>query len=228
MAIAYPRLGDCGKPRVACTQRRTHVLAADHSGGLVILVVIAACMLVGIARPALAQFGVVSFANSGAPAAQPAFLRGLALLHSFQYPDAAAAFQQAQKLDPGFAMAYWGEAMTYNHGVWREQDSLAARAALARLGATPAERLAKAPTAREKDYLRTLDVLYSRAGTKVGRDSAYANSVAQLSERYPDDVDAQLFHALSLLSLFPRTDSTYLRAASIAAKVMREHPQHPG
>jgi tetratricopeptide (TPR) repeat protein len=88
--------------------------------------------------------------------------------------------------------------------------------------------LAKAPTEREKDYLRTLDVLYSTAGTKAGRDSAYANAVAQLSQRYPDDVDAQLFHALSLLSLFPRTDSTYLRAASIAAKVMREHPQHPG
>jgi NADP-dependent 3-hydroxy acid dehydrogenase YdfG len=112
--------------------------------------------------------------------------------------------------------------------VWREQDSVAARATLARLGATPAERLAKAPTEREKDYLRTLDVLYSTAGTKVGRDSAYANAVAQLSLRYPDDVDAQLFHALSLLSLFPRTDSTYVRAASIAAKVMREHPQHPG
>jgi tetratricopeptide (TPR) repeat protein len=202
-------------------------MRATHSR-TALFAVAAACTLAGVVRPAVAQLGVVSFANSGAPAAQPAFLRGLALLHSFQYPEAAAAFKQAQKADPGFAMAYWGEAMTYNHGVWREQDSLAAHAALARLGATPAERLAKAPTAREKDYLRTLDVLYSTAGTKVGRDSAYANAVAQLSERYPDDVDAQLFHALSLLSLFPRTDSTYLRAASIAAKVMREHPQHPG
>ena len=178
--------------------------------------------------PAGGQFGIVSFANSGARAAQPAFLRGLALLHNFQYPEAAAAFQAAQKLDPGFAMAYWGEAMTYNHGVWREQDSLAARAVLTRLGATPAERLAKAPTAREKDYLRTLDVLYATAGTKAGRDSAYANAAAQLAKTYPDDVDAQLFHALSLLSLFPRTDSTYLRAGSIARRVMRAHPQHPG
>jgi tetratricopeptide (TPR) repeat protein len=206
--------------------RGKHVRAARAHA--FVLTVAAAGLLVGFARPVLAQFGEVSFANSGAPAAQAAFLRGLALLHSFQYPQAAAAFQQAQKADPKFAMAYWGEAMTYNHGVWREQDSVAARPTLARLGATPAERLAKAPTEREKDYLRTLDVLYSTAGTKVGRDSAYANAVAQLSLRYPDDVDAQLFHALSLLSLFPRTDSTYLRAASIAAKVMREHPQHPG
>jgi hypothetical protein len=173
------------------------------------------------------EVGKVSFANSGAPAAQSAFLRGLALLHNFQYPQAAESFRAAEKLDPSFAMAYWGEAMTYNHGIWKEQDSVAARALLARLGAGEEERLAKAPTAREKDYLRTLDVLYSTEGTKAGRDTAYAGAMQQVAQRYPDDADAQLFYALSLLSL-PRTDSTYMRAATIAAKVMREHPQHPG
>ncbi|HEX6808767.1 MAG TPA: hypothetical protein VF118_12320, partial [Gemmatimonadaceae bacterium] len=161
--------------------------------------VVVAFAVGGSARPASGQFGIVSFANSGAPTAQPAFLRGLALLHDFQYPEAAAAFRAAQKVDPGFAMAYWGEAMTYNHGVWREQDSVAARAVLARLGATAAERLAKAPTAREKDYLRTLDALYFSAGTKPARDSAYARAAEQLAKKYPDDVDAQLFYALSLL-----------------------------
>ena len=174
------------------------------------------------------RFGTVSFANSGAPAAQPSFLRGLALLHNFEYADAATAFREAQSRDPGFAMAYWGEAMTYNHGVWREQDSVAARAALARLGATLAERLAKAKTQREKDYLQTVDVLYLAPHTKTGRDSAYAEEAGRLAKRYPADVDAQLFHALALLSLFPRTDSTYVRAAGIAEKVMRDHPQHPG
>jgi hypothetical protein len=172
-------------------------------------------------------FGTVSFANSGAPAAQSSFLRGLALLHNFQYPEAAAAFREAEKLDPSFAMAYWGEAMTYNHGIWAEQDSVAARALLAHMGASQQDRLAKAPTEREKDYLRTLDVLYSTQGTKLGRDTAYANAMQQLAARYPTDDDAQLFYALSLLSL-PRTDSTYARAALIAGKVMREHPQHPG
>src|SRR5690242_7206628 len=66
------------------------------------------------------RFGTVSFANSGAASAQPAFLRGLALLHNFEYGAAATAFREAQQRDPGFAMAYWGEAMTYNHGIWRE------------------------------------------------------------------------------------------------------------
>ena len=110
------------------------------------------------------RFGVVSFANSGAPSAQPAFLRGLALLHNFEYDDAAAAFREAQKRDPHFAMAYWGEAMTHNHGIWREQDSVKARAILERLGATSADRLAQAKTQREKDYLKTLDALYFGRG----------------------------------------------------------------
>src|SRR5215469_2705790 len=88
--------------------------------------------------------GEVSFANSGAAAAQAEFLRGLAQLHNFEYEDAAAHFHAAQAIDPGFAMAYWGEAMTYNHGIWHEQDLGSARKVLARLGATPAARLAKA------------------------------------------------------------------------------------
>lgn len=174
------------------------------------------------------RFGRVSFANSGAVAAQPAFLRGLALLHNFEYGDAATAFRDAQQRDPAFAMAYWGEAMTYNHGIWREQDSVKARSVLERLGASSADRLAKAKTQREKDYLRTLDILYFGPGTKAGRDSAYALETGRLAKRYTSDADAQLFHSLALLSLFPRTDSTYLRAAKIAEGVARTHPTHPG
>ena len=174
------------------------------------------------------RFGTVAFTNSGAPSAQPAFLRGLALLHNFEYEDAATSFRDAQKRDPSFAMAYWGEAMTHNHGIWREQDSVAARAILTRLGATSAERLAKAKTQREKDYLKTLDVLYFGSGTKNGRDSAYAIETGQLAKRYRDDPDAQLFYSLALLSLFPRTDSTYVRAAKIAEAIAMDHPMHPG
>ena len=108
--------------------------------------------------PALAQteVGEVSFANSGSPAAQETFLRGLALLHNFEYPDAAAEFHKAQAIDPGFAMAYWGEAMTYTHPVWMQQDRDAARAALERIGQPAdarAERLAPAEFARLAELL---------------------------------------------------------------------------
>ena len=109
-----------------------------------------ASLLLAIATPMAAQeqLGVIVFPNSGNAAAAPAFIRGVKLLHSFEFEDAAAAFRTAQQADPGFALAYWGEAMTYNHGIWNEQDLVAARAVLTRLGATPAERQAKAATPR--------------------------------------------------------------------------------
>src|SRR5438128_12554276 len=69
------------------------------------------------------RLGTVSFPNSGAKAAQAPFLRGLALLHSFEYEDAATAFREAERADPGFAVAYWLEAFTYSHILWREDDA---------------------------------------------------------------------------------------------------------
>lgn len=183
------------------------------------------------ALPLFAQsdVGVVEFANSGPAAAQEPFLRGLALLHNFEYPTAAAAFREAQALDPSFAMAYWGEAMTYTHPVWFQQDADAARAVLQRLGATPADRLAKAKTERERDYLRTLDVLYGE-GSKNARDVLYSDAMAALHARYPDDVDATAFYALSLLGTAHegRDFAIYMRAAALLEEVFPTHMHHPG
>jgi len=173
--------------------------------------------------------GDVAFANSGKPEAQHAFLRGLALLHDFEYPRAAELFREAQRIDPSFAMAYWGEAMTDTHPVWFQQDAEAGRAVLQRLGATPAERLAKAPSEREKDYLRTLDVLYGE-GAKNDRDFRYSDAMAALHARYPDDVDATAFYALSLIGTAHegRDFSIYMRAAALLEEVFPTHRHHPG
>src|SRR5579864_5078489 len=136
------------------------------------------------------DLGHVDFATSGAPQAQPAFLRGLLLLHSFEYLAARREFQKAEELDASFAMAVWGEALTYNHTLWNEQDTAAARAALAKLGSTPEERIARGPTARERDYLATLEKLYG-PGEKAERDAAYSAALGDLSRRYPEDLDAR-------------------------------------
>jgi tetratricopeptide (TPR) repeat protein len=184
-----------------------------------------------LATAALAQndAGDVSFANSGAPEAQQSFLHGLALLHDFEYEDAAASFRAAQKIDPSFAMAYWGEAMTYTHPVWFQQDASAGRTVLQRLGATSEERLAKAKTERERDYLRAVDVLYG-SGTKDERDFKYAAAMRGVHERNPDDVDATAFYAVALLgtSHQGRDFPTYMRAAALLEEVLPTHPTHPG
>src|SRR5256884_330290 len=175
------------------------------------------------------SLGAVSFANSGSPAAQADFLTGLAQLHNFQYPPAAEAFQRAESLDPRFAMAYWGEAMTYNHAVWQQQDLAAARAALAKLGATAESRAAKAETPREKAYLHAVEILFGE-GDKYDRDRRYALAMEQLHASYPDDVDATCFYALALLgtSHAGRDVPTYMRAAALMEEAFEQNPRHPG
>ena len=84
------------------------------------------------------------------------------LLHLFEYPSAEAAFIQARTLDPSFAMAYWGEAMTFTHPLWNEQDVARGQAALARLAATPTGRAGKAGTPLERDWLALADTAVRR------------------------------------------------------------------
>jgi tetratricopeptide (TPR) repeat protein len=177
-------------------------------------------------RPSL---GDVSFGNSGAAAAQDSFLAGLAQLHNFEYTAAADLFRRAQQIDPDFAMAYWGEAMTYNHPVWMEQDRGAARKALSRLAPTREARVARAKTKREQDYLRAVEILYGDAD-KQACDLAYADAMADLYRAYPDDPDAAAFYALALLGTAHagRDFTLYMRAASIVEPVFRDHPNHPG
>ena len=175
------------------------------------------------------QLGKLDFPTSGSAAAQPHFIIGVLYLHSFEYPSALKEFREAERLDPRFAMAYWGEAMTYTHPVWNEQDADAARAALVRLAPTPAARLALAPTPREQGYLRSANVLYG-TGSKAARDTAYAAAMADLARRFPQDDEAQLFYALALLGLNQgiRDVPTYERAGAIAQPVLARHPDHPG
>jgi tetratricopeptide (TPR) repeat protein len=174
------------------------------------------------------ELGVVHFANSGARRAQPAFERGLLLLHSFEYPAARREFQKAEDLDPSFAMAVWGEALTYNHTLWNEQDTAAARAAMGKLGAAPEERITRGPTQREREYLATLEKLYG-PGEKAERDAAYSTALGDLSRRYPNDLDARALYALSLLGLSPKRDvRIYMRAAAEAEAIYDVDKRHPG
>jgi len=169
-------LGAAGALVLACAAPAQEHDAASHAGGL----------------------GDVSFENTGAPAAQQPFFRGLALLHSFEYDEAAEAFRAAQVADPGFAMAYWGEALTYAHLLWGEDDAPAARAALARLAATPEVRLARAGSARERAYGAAVEAFYTDSDL-APRVRAYADSMRSVAAAYPSDIDALAFAALAVM-----------------------------
>lgn len=173
--------------------------------------------------------GRLSFPSSGAAAAREPFLRGVLLLHSFEYGQAADAFRAAQEIDPDFALAYWGEAMTLTHPVWNEKDAEAGRAVLERLGPTRDARLARAPTDREKAYLSAVEVLYGEGG-KARLDTLYELEMARLAGAYPWDLEARTFHALALLGLSQgnRDVATYMEAGAIALEAFAENPEHPG
>ncbi|HMB81065.1 MAG TPA: hypothetical protein VKI43_13400, partial [Vicinamibacterales bacterium] len=122
------------------------------------------------------ELGSIDFPSSAKPAAQAPFLTGVKALYNFEFDIAAEAFRDAQKADPGFALAYWGEAMSFNHPLWAEQDQASARKVLERLAPTAAARATKAPAGKERDLIEAVDVLFG-AGDKLTRDIAYAGSM---------------------------------------------------
>jgi tetratricopeptide (TPR) repeat protein len=179
--------------------------------------------------PATDSLGTVAFANSGNAAAQAPFLRGVKLLHNFQYPGAVRAFQEAQRADPGFALAYWGEAMAHNYTLWAEQHTDEAQAVLRKLGPTPEARGQKAVTDRERSWLAAVEALYG-AGTKLERDLVYADRMDALLAAYPDDIEARVFAALATMgrSHGVRDTALYMKAAALLEEVYLARPQHPG
>lgn len=173
------------------------------------------------------QLGVVNMEISGKAEAIPVFEKGLLLLHSFEYDDAREAFLEAQKLDPKMPMAYWGEALTYNHSLWSEQNYEEASAALAKLEDFTYEEYCGD---LEQDFIQSAKILYAPKTEKKVRDQNYANFMESLYEKYPDSNEVAAFYAISLLGSVPegRDEEIYEKGALIAQGILKENPNHPG
>ena len=178
--------------------------------------------------------GTIVFPNSGARAAQTPFLRAVALLHSFEYDDAAAAFRAAQKIDPDFALAYYGEALSYSHVLWRYEDLPQSRAAIARLGLTRAERLARARTPLEAAFANAVEDFYQEGSLPI-RVNRYARAMRDVAALSRDTLvpEALAFasHALMLQGYLvngPARDSIFREAIAMAQRVVQANPNHPG
>jgi tetratricopeptide (TPR) repeat protein len=181
--------------------------------------------------PAAAELGTINFPTSAKPAAQAAFLTGTKALYNFEFDLAGEAFQQAQKADPSFALGYWGEAMSYNHPLWAEQNLPSARKALERFAPTAAERAAKAPAGKERDLIEAADVLFGGTGDKLVRDIAYADAMKKLHAKYANDDEIACLYALALLGTGrPGVNNTRnaMQAAAIAQGIFQRNPKHPG
>ena len=174
-------------------------------------------------------YGYIEFPASVSPDLHPLFIKGVLLLHNFQYEDAKQVFIQLQKQAPDFAMAYWGEAMTYNHPLWDEQDLEEAKESLNKLAPKPEERVSKAKTPQEKGFLNAINILYG-TGDKNQRDVAYTIAMCELYVKFPDDDEIALFYALAVLGKERgiRNYTEYMKAASVSNDVYMRNHKHPG
>lgn len=177
------------------------------------------------------QIGTFDFPTSGSPAAQEHFILGVGYLHSFGLTQAQGEFRKAQELDPNFAMAYWGETFTYQHPFFGQKDERPGQA-LMKLGASSEERLAKAPTAREKGFLRAAEAYALTIGGMPERRTAWMNAMAELYTSFPDDDEVKAFYTVSMLAgataAGPARDRINMRAGALALELFKKNDNHPG
>ena len=189
--------------------------------------------------------GAVDFKVACAPGARSEFNRGVALLHSFFYEEARRIFTSVAEQDPNCAMAQWGIAMTWWHPIWTPPTSDEMRA-----GKAAAEKALamKTGTDLERGFITALNVYYNTSdspntgavgqschGPVGARDRvvAYEKAMRQLSEKYPDDFEAQTFYAFAILAAgyASPTDTTLakqLQAAALLEKLWKKNRNHPG
>jgi tetratricopeptide (TPR) repeat protein len=182
------------------------------------------------ATPAWSQgLGNVHFETSCTPQAQEKFDRGLAMVHSFFYPDSVKAFTEAAVADPQCAIAYWGIAISHrpNPMILPLTSTILKNG----LEAVETGKAIGAKTERERDWLVAIEPYYKDYDKvdQTTRGLAYEGAMERLMQKYPDDPEAAIFYALALNETALPSDKTYaklLKAGSILEKIAAT--EHPG
>jgi tetratricopeptide (TPR) repeat protein len=178
-----------------------------------------------------AALGSVKFPTSCEVKVQALFERGVAMLHSYWFPEAAKTFSAVLEQDPACAIAYWGRAVTLMGNPLLAppppKDLAAASEAIA------AGRSIGAKTQRERDWIETIAAYY-QGYDKVpltDRLAAYTRALERMSLRYPDDFEVSVYYALALQASAPANDTTYAsqrKSAAILETLTARNPLHPG
>lgn len=171
------------------------------------------------------------------PESQRWFNQGIQLLYGFNHDEAIRSFEQAAKLDPECAMAWWGSAYARglhinNPEMGDEQTRLADEAARKAVGALDDE------TAVEQALVRAVRVRYEwpRPQDRLPLDKAYAAAMEQVWRDFPEDADVNVLFAESLMNLQPwdlwtgdaKPKGRALEIVSILDRALTKWPLHPG
>jgi tetratricopeptide (TPR) repeat protein len=171
------------------------------------------------------------------PRAQAYFDQGLRLTWGFNHPEAIRAFREAQRLDSTCAICWWGEAYAWGPNINAAMDSASGVAAYAAAQGAMARLNRASPV--EQALIRAIAARYAAVppAARAPLDSAYANAMAEVAGRFPDDLEVATLYADALMNLRPwnywnRVDgSPYPGTETIVKqleRVIAANPNHPG
>ena len=184
--------------------------------------------------PATAQhheLGKVSFPTSCNPSVQADFETGVAMLHSYWFNYAGKQFRAVLEKDPGCAMAYWGIALDMLGNTLSSPPS--AQTARAAWELLEKARGVEVKTERERMWLDAIRAYFRNHDTMPveQRLTAYNDAMRRLSERFPEDFEAQVYYALTLQAAAPKSDMSYAnqyKSAAMLEQLYSKQPEHPG
>ena len=175
------------------------------------------------------------------PDAQRYFDQGMVLAFGFNHAESIRSFRAAQTLDPNCAMCFWGEALATGPNINVTSNGKAimapAERASARAAIDQALALIDGVTLKEQDWIKALDQRYDgQADTpRDPLDRAWADALADMAARYPDDTTVASVYAEALMNTMPwdywgpdgeAKPDTQAVIASLEA-VMAADPDHP-
>lgn len=174
--------------------------------------------------------------NTASPRAQRYFNQGMRLLFGFNHKEAIRSFRSASHIDPSCAMAYWGEAYALGPHVNKPMDAQDTADAWKALQRAVTAKPHSPP--REQAYISALESRYAPAHSddRLKLDQAFAAAMRTLAANYPDDLDAQVLFAESLMNTMPWDYWTRDRSPKPETEeiltalrfVMSRNPDHPG
>jgi hypothetical protein len=173
----------------------------------------------------------VKFETSCAAAVKDDFNKGVALLHSFWFPEAVKTFDSLLARDPNCAMAHWGIALSHwgnpFAGIKQGRSIELTKASIDKAQTTGS------PTPRERGYIQAVAQLVTAGdpGSHALRIGAYESAMETVARDNPADTEARIFYALAVAQTASPADKTYaknLKAAGILEPLFEKMPTHPG
>ena len=135
--------------------------------------------------------------------AQRYFDQGLTLAYGFNHAEAARSFRQAIKLDPNCAMCNWGLAYVLGPNINAKMEDDAVPESYTAI--QQAIKLANNASKSEQAYIDALAKRYvdRPLEDRSSLDLAYAEAMEQVTQQYPDDMDAATIYAEALMDTMP-------------------------